>query len=210
MNRTAVNRVYQTIGLDLSSKGFGWKLIVLIHVIYVCGNLKLQFDFHKILFHHPDFVGNTTNLIEMSLPIFCHLTIVLESLTQSSVDRKIQFHADKCSRIHKNFKFSRFCWLFVMSTAIFGMVYALLSEIKGEWTSRIFDWILIKFFSIFCSLENPLLSDSTIARLHECIRLLGRIKNRFHPLLCGGDSTEFDSNEAYKYGTCWSKNSKWL
>jgi len=135
MNRIAVDWVCQALGLNLSQKGCCQKLIILIHVIYVCGNLKFQFDYHRILYHHPDFVGNTTNLIEMILPILCHLIVVLESFVQSSVEKNLHILTSKARqrlKIHRRFAFKRFCWLFILNSSIFGLVFALLCEVKGK------------------------------------------------------------------------------
>lgn len=202
MNRIAA-QIYQIIGLDFSSPlssvsgGFRRKLIIFIHLIYVCGNFKLQYDFHKAIYHHPDFVGNTTNLIEMILPTLCHLTIVLESIASRSTDKKIKILEQEIQRVLKiryQFKFKRFCWLFIVNSAIFVLVFALLSDYKGEMCWCVwgmlglrnifryllnFDYILF-FFAYIPSLENSPISDCAIDSLYECIRFCSRNSNRFH------------------------------
>ena len=128
-----IKRVYQLCGLNFVEKNFIKVLgisekfsvvfVFLLHFIYIAFNLHYQFNFHVELFKHPDIVGNTTNLLEMVAPLFCHLTIILESLCKRRKDEKMRNLIRKLNCIlHtkvKSFPFTKFLFLFIINSLIY-------------------------------------------------------------------------------------------
>lgn len=118
------------------SKKFFVRLVFLLHVIYVFVNLKYQFSLQVTLFNHPDIVGNTTNLIEMLMPLLCQLTIVLESMWKRKMEEKIACVMAKlnCSLDHQItiFPLSKFFILFVVNSLIYVAAYVLVYRVVGS------------------------------------------------------------------------------
>lgn len=143
-------RLYQITGLQLFERNFpsilglsrktSANLIALLHLAYIGINLWRQFFFHLRLFKHPDVVGNVTNLIEMLAPLLCHLTIILESLARRRVEEKMEklmgeiqlkLYYDARSSI-KSLPLVKFLWLFVINSAIYGIVIAMIWHSVGK------------------------------------------------------------------------------
>lgn len=129
--------VSHLIGFEFSasSRNFSQKFIAIIHLIYIVVNLKFQYNFHSILLHHPDVLGNCTNLIEMIAPILCHFMIVLEAFAKKSKGNRISKIQQKIRddlRMEENFHFIYFFWLFVVNSFIFVIIFMLLYDIKGK------------------------------------------------------------------------------
>lgn len=146
---------YQISGFDFSkahstasskvSRGFCFNtLVLLLHLVYICINLKYQFRIQVELFKHPDVVGNITNACEMFLPLLCHFTLVCESFVKRRTEVKIknlmtEIRSDLNCNLH--FKLAclplrKFFLLFVVNSLIHIAVLIMVFGTPGEWVPR--------------------------------------------------------------------------
>lgn len=142
---------YQISGFDFSkahstasskvSRGFCFNtLVLLLHLVYICINLKYQFRIQVELFKHPDVVGNITNACEMFLPLLCHFTLVCESFVKRRTEVKIknlmtEIRSDLNCNLH--FKLAclplrKFFLLFVVNSLIHIAVLIMVFGTPGE------------------------------------------------------------------------------
>lgn len=144
-------RIYQLSGIDffeedffrlcrISSRALA-RAVFLLHVAFISVNLKYQYSFQVQLFKHPDVVGNITNLVEILLPVICHLTMVLEAFSKRKKQRKI---AILIKQIRTTFSSSttslpvcKFVFLFAVNSFIYLMVVVMVYHIVGEWVIAI-------------------------------------------------------------------------
>lgn len=141
-----ITRVYQLCGFDLVEKNFSTifrapkkfsvLFVFLLHFIYICLNLRYQYNFQAELFKHPDIVGNTTNLVEMVAPILCHITIILESLCKRKKEEKIRNLMRKLNcNLHANvtsFPLVKFLFLVVVNSLICFTAFILTYHVVGK------------------------------------------------------------------------------
>lgn len=141
-----LERVYQLFGFNLDGKKFFSifglsrracaRLVLLLHCIYICFNLKLQFDLQVQLFKHPDIVGNSTNMVEMLLPLLCHFTIVFESFCKRKIDEKIENLIGKVKNNLQveptNLPLLKFVFLFVINSLIYVVAFIMAFHIYGK------------------------------------------------------------------------------
>lgn len=116
------------------------RFVFLVHFVYVCVNLKMQYYFQLMLFKHPDTTGNITNLVEMALPLLCHLTLVCESFCKRKKDekiRKLRWKIESCLNCSSRFKLTslpivKFIFLFVINSVIYVSVLVMVQRVVGE------------------------------------------------------------------------------
>lgn len=144
-----ITRIFQICGLDFAESNFvsifgiPRKFLVqcalLTHLGYIFINIKLQYNLNVELFKLPDFFGNTTNLLEMLLPLLCHFVLVSESFYKrrkqekiSILMRKIELYLD-CTLHGKstNLPLMKFLFLFVINTLIFIAVFIMVRGTPG-------------------------------------------------------------------------------
>lgn len=153
-------RIYQIFGLDLAEANFisifgipnkiSVKCVLLLHFAYIFVNLKLQYNLNVELFKIPDVFGNTTNLLEMLLPLLCHFVLVSESFCKRRKQEKIailmrKIHLRlKCSLHAKstNLPLVKFLFLFVVNSLIFAAVFIMVFPTPGLYTYYIYSWKL--------------------------------------------------------------------
>lgn len=145
-----IERGYQLAGFDFVERNFfsllGFSsgtcafVVCSLHLAYIGVNLKLQYSYHVKLFGNPDMVGNITNLIEMVVPLFCHLTLVAESFTKrrneqklGELTRKIQLKL-RCNLHWKcaNLPLLKFAFLFAINSSIYVVVPIMVWHSNGE------------------------------------------------------------------------------
>src|SRR5690349_20108654 len=95
-----IGSFYQLTGFDFLEANFFTILgisgkflspfVFIFHVAYIFINLALQYNLQVEIFKHPDITGNITNLIEIVLPVLCHLTLVLESYFKRGKEAKMR------------------------------------------------------------------------------------------------------------------------
>jgi hypothetical protein len=145
-------RIYQIFGLDLAEANvisiFGIpnkifvKCVLLLHFAYIFVNLKLQYNLNVELFKIPDVFGNTTNLLEMLLPLLCHFVLVSESFCKRRKQEKIAVLMRKihlrleCSLHAKstNLPLVKFLFLFAINSLIFTAVFIMVFSTPGLYT----------------------------------------------------------------------------
>lgn len=106
-----------------------------LHLVYICINLKYQIHIQAELFEHLDVVGSITN--EMFLPLFCRFTLVCESFVKQRTEAKIknlmtEIRSDLNCNLH--FKLAclplrKFSFLFVVNSLI--RIAVLIMELKA-------------------------------------------------------------------------------
>lgn len=140
---------YQIIGFDFIEQSFFSvfgisrkvlvRIVFLLHLSFILLNLKYQYNFHLLLFEHPDVVGSITNLVEMILPILCHFVIVAESFCKSRKEEKIKrtmftirstLHHDQS--MVANYPILKFIFLVVVNSLIYIAVIMMLSDSHGK------------------------------------------------------------------------------
>lgn len=141
-----ITSVFQLCGFNLVEKSFFsifgisrkflTRFVFLLHIIYISINLKYQFSLQVVLFKHPDIVGNTTNLVEMLLPLICQLTIVTESLWKRKKEEKIiKLMAKLNGKLNHQttvFPLVKFFALFVINSLVYIAAFALVYRIVGK------------------------------------------------------------------------------
>lgn len=158
-------RFFYFIGFE-----FSLKLIVIIHLFYIAINLKLQYDFHSILFEHPDILGQVTNLIEMIAPLLCHFTIVAESFTKKTTRSRLQSVQKEIQlefQINQEFKFRKFLSLFVINTLVFVIILGMLGDVKGELEFHQLEFDNLIKFTDSLATSHPL--DNYLFDLHQLV-----------------------------------------
>lgn len=140
-------RVYQLFGFYLVGKDFFTifgisgkacsRIVFLLHCIYICVNLKFQYGLQVELFKHPDIVGNTTNMVEMLLPLLCQFTIVFESFCKCKLDEKIEkLIEDVKNNLEAeltSLPLLKFIFLFVINSLIYVIAFVMAYHIYGEY-----------------------------------------------------------------------------
>lgn len=141
-----IKKVFQLCGFDFEEnqfltifgipQKFSVLLVFLLHFIYICFNLRYQYNLQVILFKLPDVVGNTTNLVEMVAPLLCHLTIILESLCKRKKDEQIRILMRNLSynlHVHvTSFPLAKFLFLFVVNSLIYVTAFIFAYHIVGK------------------------------------------------------------------------------
>lgn len=145
-----MTRIYQISGFDFEvanffklfglSSEFATRSVVALHFIYICINLKYQFNFQVQLFKHPDVLGNTTNACEMLLPLLCHFTLILESFYKRQKEERIKNLMTKircnleCNLHTKliSLPYGKFLALFVVNSLIYVSVLIMVFRIAGK------------------------------------------------------------------------------
>lgn len=147
--------IYQLTGFDFVESNFFTilrvprkflaRFVFIVHFVYVCCNLKIQYYFQVELFKHPDITGNITNLVEMVLPLLCHLTLVCESFYKRAKEEEIRKLMKKIqSALNCSSRFSlmslpivKFLFLFVVNSLIYVVVLVMVLRVVGEkWSER--------------------------------------------------------------------------
>jgi hypothetical protein len=145
-----ITRIYQICGLDFDGENFSSLLgiptkflvlcVLLAHCVYISINLKLQYDLNVELFKLPDAFGNTTNLLEMLLPLLSHFVLVGESFYKRRKHGKIRI---LMSKIHLHLDYNlhgksthlplvKFLFLFAINSLIFIAVFIMAWRTPGE------------------------------------------------------------------------------
>lgn len=144
-----ITRIYQICGLDFAetnfisifgiSRKFLVHCVLLLHFGYISINLKLQYNLNVELFKIPDVFGNTTNLLEMLLPLLCHFVVVSESFYKRRKQEKITILMEKI-RLHlncnlhaksTNLPLVKFLFLFAINSLIFVAVFIMVRGTPG-------------------------------------------------------------------------------
>ena len=144
-----ITRIYQICGLDFNEKSFLTVLkipkkflvrcVLLSHLIYISVNLKLQYNLNVELYKIPDPFGNTTNLLEMLLPLLCHFVVVSESFYKRRKQGKIKnlmwkIHLRLNYNLHvksTNVPLVKFLFLFAINSLIFIAVFIMAFRTPG-------------------------------------------------------------------------------
>lgn len=137
----AVTKLYQISGFDFAiySRVYS-RFIFSLHFVYIFINLRFQSSFHVELFAHPDVLGNTTNLIEMVLPLLCHLVIVTEAFRRRRKQAKIEKLMTKI-RLNLNYDeqpslwrqpVAKFLLLLIINSLLFIGIIIMVSDITGK------------------------------------------------------------------------------
>lgn len=147
-----IARIYQICGFDFDeksffsihgiSKKFLLNFVLFSHCVYIVINLKLQYNLNVELYKMPDPFGNTTNLLEMLLPLLCHFVVVGESFykreKQSKITNlmwKIQIHLHlncNCHGKSTHLPLVKFLFLFAINSLIFIAVFIMAWRTPGE------------------------------------------------------------------------------
>lgn len=145
-----VARLYQISGFDFAVSNYASLLgikrkvfarfVFLLHFAYICVNLKFQYSYHVGLFRHPDVLGNTTNLVEMVLPLFCHLVIVAEALLKARMEGKIKtlmlkIRTDLCYDAQPaalTLPVAKLLFLLVANSLLFIGIIIMVSDVPGK------------------------------------------------------------------------------
>lgn len=128
----------------VSPYGFSRKLfaysVFLLHSAYVSVNLRFQFNFHVELFNHPDVLGNTTNLVEMVLPLLCHLVVVAEAFRKAKSEEKMK---NLMAKLRSSLRYdaqpatvklplAKILFLFVVNSLLFIGIIIMVSNVAGK------------------------------------------------------------------------------
>jgi hypothetical protein len=125
--------VYSICALDLTKNCKFIHLVIILHFGYIFMNLRFQYDYHKSLFQHPDLLGSILNLLEMILPLLCHLTIVVESFMHAQKHEEMLRIVAKLN-LHfqlMNFPLLNFIFLFLSNSLIYIPVLYLVNDSIG-------------------------------------------------------------------------------
>lgn len=142
-------KIYQICGLEFSETNFFSifrisprlfaRFILVAHFAYILINLNLQIVLNVELYKIPDIFGNTTNLLEMLLPLLCHFTLVSESFYKRKKQEKISILMRKiCFNLNcnlhgksTNLPLVKFLFLFAINSLIFLAVFIMVWDTPG-------------------------------------------------------------------------------
>jgi hypothetical protein len=146
------------ISIFTISKKFLVRCVLLAHFTYIFINLKLQYNLNVELFKLPDVFGNTTNLLEMLLPLLCHFVLVSESFYKRRKHEKIvilmrKIHLKLNCNLHAkstNLPLVKFLFLFAINSLIFIAVFIMVRGTPGMYA------FVHRNFKLDCMSEKPI------------------------------------------------------
>lgn len=161
-----VTRLFQISGFDFVVPGYApllgikrkvfARFVFLLHFAYICVNLEFQYSFHVKLFRHPDVLGNTTNLVEMVLPLFCHLVIVAEAFCKAKMEEKIKTLMLKvrtdldydAQPAALTLPVAKLLFLFVVNSLLFIGIIVMVSDTPGKCCRRRYKEMVVNYFIV--------------------------------------------------------------